>query len=290
MRHPLIATDVGAGDDFVDIAPAWSSTLRPDCVIHLAARVHVMHDTAADPLGMFRSINVDATLRVAETAARAQTRRFVYASSIKAAGEVSGDHPLRESGASQPSDPYGISKREAEIALLDLGRRTGMEVVIVRPPLVYGPGVGANFLSLMRAVANGWPLPLRLASAPRSLVAVDNLASAILTCTTHPAAAGEIFHVCDAEDVSVADLVRLMAEALDTHARLLPVPTSILRAIGALTGRSDAVRRLIEPLRVDNGKLRALLDWTPQISVADGLRQTAAWYRSTSSGTRRIHS
>jgi nucleoside-diphosphate-sugar epimerase len=273
-------TDIAAGDDFCDIDRAWPSTFRPDCVIHLAARVHVMRDTTADPLSAFRAVNVGATLRVAEAAALRHTRRFVYISSIKAAGEVSGDHPLRESETPRPLDPYGISKREAEIGLLDLGRRTGMEIAILRPPLVYGPGVRANFQSLMRAVARGWPLPLGSATAPRSLVAVDNLASAILACASHPAAAGEIFHVCDAEDVSVAELVRLIAEALDRPARLLPVPPSMLRMIGTLTGRSEAVRRLIEPLRVDNRKLRMLLDWTPPIALIDGLRQTAAWYRS----------
>jgi nucleoside-diphosphate-sugar epimerase len=273
-------TDIAAGDDFLDVDGTWPSTLRPDCLIHLAARVHVMRDTAADPLSAFRAVNVDATLRVAEAAARRQTRRFVYISSIKAAGEFSGDHPLRESDTPHPAGPYGVSKREAEIALLELGERTGMEIAILRPPLVYGPGVGANFLSLMRSVARGWPLPLGAATAPRSLVAVDNLASAILACASHPAAAGEIFHVCDAEDASVTELVRLIAVALDTRAWLLPVSPSILKVIGALTGKPETVRRLIEPLRVDNRKLRTRLDWTPPISLMDGLKRTAAWYRS----------
>jgi nucleoside-diphosphate-sugar epimerase len=288
-RAQANGTDIAAGDDFRNIERAWPSTFRPDCVIHLAARVHVMRDTVADPMSAFRAVNVEATLRVAEAAARRATRRFVYISSIKAAGEFSGGQPLRESEASQPEDPYGVSKREAEIALLDLGRRTGMEIAILRPPLVYGPGVGANFLSLMRAVARGWPLPLGSASAPRSLVAVDNLASAIIACAAHPAAAGEIFHVCDAEEVSVAELVRLIAAALDTRARLLPVPPSVLRVLGAITGKPDAVRRLIEPLRVDNRKLRTLLEWTPPISLIEGLKRTAAWYRSTSSDTPTNH-
>jgi nucleoside-diphosphate-sugar epimerase len=282
-------TDIAAGDDFLDIERVWPSTFRPDCVIHLAARVHVMRDTVADPLSAFRAVNVDATLRVAEAAARRHTRRFVYISSIKAAGEFSGEQPLAESDPPHPEDAYGVSKREAEIALLDLGRRTGMEVTILRPPLVYGPGVGANFLSLMRAVARGWPLPLGLARAPRSLVAVDNLASAILACATHPAAAGEIFHVCDAEDASVADLVRLIAAALGTRARLLPVPPSALRMVGALTGKPDVIRRLIEPLRVDNQKLRTLLGWTPPISLIEGLKRTAAWYCSASPDTPTGH-
>ena len=282
-------TDLAAGNDFRDIEGAWPTAFHPDCVIHLAARVHVMRDTAAEPLSAFRAVNVEATLRVAQAAARRGTRRFVYISSIKAAGEFSGGQPLSESDTPHPADPYGVSKREAEIALLDLGRRTGMEIAILRPPLVYGPGVGANFLSLLRAVARGWPLPLGSATAPRSLVAVDNLASAILACAAHPAAAGEIFHICDAEEVSVAELVRSIAAALDTRARLLPVPPSVLKVIGALTGKPDAVRRLIEPLRVDNRKIRTLLEWTPPISLIEGLKRTAAWYRSASPDTPSTH-
>jgi nucleoside-diphosphate-sugar epimerase len=289
VRTRTDETDIAAGDDFRDIERAWPSTFRPDCVIHLAARVHVMRDTVADPLSAFRAVNVEATLRVAEAAARQKVRRFVYLSSIKAVGESSNDKPLREDEAPHPEDPYGISKREAEVALLDLGQRTGMEIVILRPPLVYGPGVGANFLSLMRAVARGWPLPLGLAAAPRSLVAVDNLTSAIVACSRHLAAAGEIFHVCDDENPSVAELVRLIGTAFGIRARLLPVPPSILRVAGALVGKPDAVRRLIEPLRVDNRKLHELLGWTPPLTLIDGLKLTAAWYRSTSLDTPTDH-
>ncbi|CAB3803182.1 UDP-glucose 4-epimerase family protein [Pararobbsia alpina] len=290
-RRPVAEGDLVAGDDFVDVARVWPHGFRPDCVVHLAARVHVMRDTAADPLQAFRAVNVDATLRVAEAAARAGTRRFVYISSIKAAGELSLEHPLRESDPPFPLDPYGVTKREAEVALLEFGERVGMEVAVVRPPLVYGPGVGANFMSLMKAVDRGLPLPLGLASAPRSLVAVDNLASAILACMSHPRATGEIFHVSDGEDVSVAELIRQMAAALDTRARLVSVPTSLLKMAGSLTGRSDAVQRLIEPLQVDITKIRSLLGWNPPLSVLSGLRLTAAWYRSTShSSTSKIHS
>jgi nucleoside-diphosphate-sugar epimerase len=290
-RRPEAEGDLVAGDDFVDIAKVWPDGFRPNCVVHLAARVHVMRDTAADPLQAFRAVNVDATLRVAEAAAQAGARRFVYISSIKAAGELSPEHSLRESDPPLPLDPYGVTKREAEVALLKLGQRVGMEVVVVRPPLVYGPGVGANFMSLMKAVDRGLPLPLGRASAPRSLVAVDNLASAILTCMSHPRAAGEIFHVSDGEDVSVAELIRQMAAALDTRARLVPMPTSLLKLAGSLTGRSDAVQRLIEPLQVDITKIRSLLGWNPPLSVLSGLRLTAAWYRSASSrSTSKIHS
>ena len=283
VRKAIRDSDIDAGDNFSEIGRVWPLGFRPDCVIHLAARVHVMHDTASDPLAAFRAVNVEATLRVAQAAARAGTRRFVYLSSIKAIGEDSDPgRPLSESDDAHPTDPYGMSKREAELALLELGQRTGMEIVIIRPPLVYGPGVSANFLGLLRAVAKGWPLPLGCASAPRSLVAVENLVSAILTCANHPAAAGEIFHVSDGRDVSVAELVRLMGDALGKAPRLIPIPVQCLRLLGRLTGKKEAVRRLVDPLRLDVNKLYVRLGWTPQSSVERALTRTATWYRSSS--------
>lgn len=278
-RSLIDRTDIAAGDDFVDVASAWPSTYQPDVVVHLAARVHVMRDTSSDPMAAFRKVNVDATMRVAQASVKAGARRFVYVSSVKAIGEVS-DHPLSERDPARPIDPYGVTKLEAEHALLDLSRDTGMEVVIIRPPLVYGPGVGANFLSLMNAVSKGMPLPLGRATSRRSLVAVENLASAIMVCMTHPAAAGQVFHVSDDEDVSVSELIRLMGTALDTKARLLPVPVSMLRALGALTGRGDMIQRLVEPLQLDITSIRTRLGWAPRLSVLEGLKQTAAWYRS----------
>jgi UDP-glucose 4-epimerase len=266
-------------DDFADIEAAWPDSLRPDCVIHLAARVHVMRDRAPDPLAAFRATNVEGTLRVARAAARAGVRRFVYVSSIKAVAEVDPGRPLRESDTPEPVDSYGISKREAEQALAALCQAHGMEWTVVRPPLVYGPGVSANFRSLLGAVARGVPLPLAYANAPRSLVAVDNLADALLACARHPAAAGQIFHVSDGEDVTVAQLARLMGEALDRPARLMPVPLTLLKLAGALTGRRDAVARLVEPLRVDSGKIARELGWRPPLTLREALKQTAEWYR-----------
>lgn len=279
-RTALQESDIAAGNNFVDVETAWPTTFRPDAVVHLAARVHVMRDTAADPLGAFRAVNVEATMRVARAAVRAGTRRFVYVSSVKAVGEVSA-HPLSENDVAQPIDPYGVTKLEAERALMDLSRETGLEVAIIRPPLVYGPGVGANFLSLMKAVSKGIPLPLACADARRSLVAVDNLASAIHACTTHPDAAGQTFHVSDDDDVSVAELVRRIADAMETRARLLPVPVVLLRGVGAVTGRRDVIQRLVGPLQLDVSKIKTRLEWTPPLTVLDGLRQTAAWYRTT---------
>ncbi|WP_456281812.1 NAD-dependent epimerase/dehydratase family protein [Cupriavidus sp. JZ107] len=279
QRHELVVAD-----DFADIESAWPDSLRPDCVIHLAARVHVMRDRAPDPLAAFRATNVEGTLRVARAAARAGARRFIYVSSIKAVAEIDPGRPLRESDTPAPADPYGISKREAEQALAELCRDHGMEWTVVRPPLVYGPGVSANFRSLLGAVARGVPLPLAYANAPRSLVAVDNLADALLACARHPAAAGKIFHVSDGEDVTVAQLARLMGEALDRPARLVPVPLALLKLAGALTGRRDAVARLVEPLRVDSARIVGELGWRPPLTLREALKQTADWYRQRTGG------
>jgi nucleoside-diphosphate-sugar epimerase len=274
------STQLAVGDNFADIADAWPASLRPECVIHLAARVHVMRDTAADPLEAFRATNVIGTMRVAQAAVRAGVRRFVYVSSIKAVGETERGGPLRESDTPRPTDPYGISKYEAECELFEFGYREGLEVVVIRPPLVYGPGVGANFLNLMRAVAKGVPLPLGCAVAPRSLVALDNLASAIVWCAHHLDAAGEVFHVSDGDDVSVSELVQRMGTALGEKAKLVPVPVFVLRAMGALTGRKDVIQRLVEPLRLDTTKIRSVTGWAAPETMQASLARTAAWYRA----------
>ena len=264
--------------NFADVDDVWPASLRPNAVIHLAARVHVMRDTAADPLDEFRKTNVTGTMRLAQAAARAGVRRFVYVSSIKAVGEVERSGPLRETDVPQPTDPYGISKLEAERALFEFGRREGMEVAVLRPPLVYGPGVGANFFSLMRVVKLNVPLPLGRADALRSLVSVDNLASAIVTCCDHPAAAGELFHVSDGEDISVAQLIRAIASAMGKSARLLPIPVAGLYAVAALTGRREVVQRLVAPLRLDAAKLRATTGWQAPQSLQAGLERTVQWF------------
>lgn len=192
-------------EDFAGIDQRWPVALNCDAVIHLAARVHVMHETLTDPLAAYRATNVEGSLRVAAAARRAGARRFVFVSSIKAMGEASAGRPIAETDEPAPSDAYGISKLEAERALFEYGRAAGLEVVVVRPPLVYGPGVRANFLQLMNAVAKGIPLPLGAVTARRSLVFVDNLADALVHCATDPRAAGETFHVTDGRDLSVPD-------------------------------------------------------------------------------------
>ncbi|MGC2968175.1 UDP-glucose 4-epimerase family protein [Paraburkholderia aspalathi] len=268
-------------NDFEGIDQRWPVATRCDAVIHLAARVHMKHETTADPIAAYRATNVTGALRVAAAARRAGARRFVFVSSIKAVGESSAGRPITEADEPAPTDPYGISKLEAERALIDYGRESGLEVVIVRPPLVYGPGVRANFLQLMSAIANGVPLPLGSIAARRSLLFVDNLADALVHCTTDPRAVGETFHVTDGRDLSVSELARALATQLHAPARLIPVPVGLLSLAGRLTGRSAQVDRLIGELRLDSSHIRERLGWYPPYTVEHGLLETAAWYRST---------
>jgi UDP-glucose 4-epimerase len=220
-------------------------------------------------------------MRLAKAAHAAGVRRLVFVSSVKALGDSDAGRPLCESDTPAPTDPYGVSKLEAERSLLSYGRETGLEIVIVRPPLVYGPGVRANFLQLMRAIAAGVPLPLGSIAARRSLVFVDNLASALIQCATDPRAVGETFHVTDGADLSVTDLARTLATQLNAPRRLIPVPASWLQFVGGLTGRSAQVERLIGDLRLDSTHVRQLLGWHPPYTVEQGLSETATWYRST---------
>jgi nucleoside-diphosphate-sugar epimerase len=245
-----------------------------DVFIHLAARVHVMHDTEADPLAAFRAVNVDGTLNLARQAASAGVKRFVFISSVKVNGESTLPGQIfTETHTPNPQDAYAKSKHEAEQGLRQIAADTGMEVVIIRPPLVYGPGVKANFAALMRAVQKGWPLPLGAVHNQRSLVALDNLVDFIITCTTHPRAANQTFLVSDGHDLSTTELVRGMARAAGVPARLLPVPAWAMQAGASLLGKGDAVGRLCGNLQVDIAKARHLLDWVPPVSVDEGLRR-----------------
>jgi nucleoside-diphosphate-sugar epimerase len=280
VRESAQAPLPASGDIVVsEIGPAtdWSGKLEGvHAVIHLAARVHVMHDTSADPLTAFRAVNVDGTLNLARHAAAAGVKRFVFISSVKVNGEgTKPGYAFSEADVPAPLDPYGLSKHEAEEGLRRIARETGMEVVIVRPPLVYGPGVKANFAALMRAVKRGIPLPLGAVSNQRSLVALGNLVDFILTCTVHPKAANQTFLVSDGHDLSTTELVRGMARGAGVNARLLPLPVWTLRAGAGLIGKGDAVQRLCGNLQVDISKARQLLDWTPPLSVFEGLRLAA---------------
>ena len=271
-------------DDLKDLAQRQDLLAEIDCVIHLAARVHVMHDRAADPLVAFRAVNTKATVDLATAAAKSGVRRFVYLSSIKVNGEGQSDCPAPEiktySELTKPApcDPYGISKWEAEYQLQQVAAATGLEVVVIRPPLVYGPMVKANFLQLIRLVQRGMPLPLGWVKNARSLVFVDNLVDAILTCVTHPKAAGQMFLVSDGVDVSTPDLIRSLARALGCSARLLPIPARSLRLAGQLTGKSATVTRLLGSLTVDSRKICHTLDWDPPFSLEQGLESTVNWY------------
>ena len=260
----------------------WADALRgADVVIHLAARVHVMKDTAVDPLAEFFKVNLYGTSNLAQQAACAGVKRLVYVSSVKVNGEQTTEaQPFAESEEPNPQDPYAISKWRAEQDLQRIAQETGLEVVIVRPPLVYGPGVKGNFISLLAAIDRGIPLPLAGANNVRSLVYVDNLADALIACATHPAAAGQTYLVSDGDDVSTAILVEKIARALGRNSRAFYFPLALLRAMAAALGRAERVDRLFGSLRVNDEKLRRELCWSPPYKLEQGLRKTAEWYRA----------
>ena len=270
-RAPGTQGSVAVGE--IDSATDWTLALQQcTVVVHLAARVHVMNDAASDPLAAYRRTNVDGTLNLARQAAAAGVRRFIFISSVKVNGESSPQgQPFRADDVPAPKDAYGVSKMEAEQGLRQLAQQTGMQVVIIRPPLVYGPGVGANFATLLQAVRRGLPLPLGAIRNQRSLVALDNLVDLIITCVTHPAAANQTLLVSDGQDLSTAELVRGMAQAEGIAVRLPSVPVWVLRALASLLGKRDAASRLCNNLQVDISKTRSLLSWAPPLSVREGL-------------------
>jgi nucleoside-diphosphate-sugar epimerase len=253
----------------------WHDALQGvDVVVHCAARVHVMQDFASDPLEAYRQVNVDGALNLARQAAQVGVRRFVFVSSIKVNGEATSfGHSFSADDSPAPLDPYGISKMEAEQRLRELSAQTGMEVVIVRPPLVYGPGVKANFASMMSWVARGVPLPLGGIRNVRSMVALHNLVDLLITCQKHPAAAGQTFLVSDGQDVSTTDLLKRTAHAMGKTAMLLPVPVRWLEWGAVLLGKRDVVQRLCGSLQVDIDKTRRVLGWTPPLTLDQGLKK-----------------
>ncbi len=261
----------------------WTVALRSvGQVVHLAARVHIMNDKSSDPLAEFRRVNVEGTANLARQAAAAGVRRFVYLSSIKVNGEFTQEgRPFCADDAPAPEDPYGVSKHEAERTLRQIAADTGMEVVIIRSPLVYGPGVKANFEAMMRWLARGVPLPLATVNQNRrSLVALDNLVDLIITCLSHPAAVNQTFLVSDGEDLSTADLLRRMGAALGYPARLFYLPPTLLKLVATGLNKSSIYQRLYGSLQLDMAKTRQLLGWTPPVSVGEGLRRAAEGFRA----------
>lgn len=259
-------------------ATDWTVALSgQDVVVHLVARVHVMKDLSTDPLAEFRAVNVVGSLNLARQAVEAGVKRMIFVSSVKVNGEFSeSGRPFTEESVPAPSDYYGISKLEAEIALQNIAQETGMELVVIRPPLVYGPGVKANFAALVQAVKRGWPLPLAKVDNSRSLVGLDNLVNFIETCAIHSQAAGQTFLVSDGHDLSTPELIRRLAWAADVPVRLWPVPVWLLETGAAVLGKREAAKRLCGNLQVDISKARNLLGWVPPFSVDEGLRRTVA--------------
>ncbi len=279
VRHaslgiPGVREWVSPEPDFVSVRDTWAAG-EIDAVVHTAARVHQFGRHEAQLLDAYRRTNVDGTLRLAEAAYRHGCRRFVSMSSVKALAERDAGRPLRESDTPRPLDAYGISKCETEEALALLAARFDRQAVSVRCPLVYGPGVGGNFERLMSAVARRTPLPLGRASAPRSLVFVGNLVDALLALVEHQGTCQSVYHVADHETMTVRELVEALARHLGQPARLIDIPVGLLQLAARMTGRTETVRRLVDPLRLDTGAIRRDLGWQPPFSCEEGLASTA---------------
>jgi len=258
-----------------------------ECVIHCAARVHVMKELHTEALAAYRSVNLKGTRRLAEQAAQSGVRRFIYLSTIKVNGEQTHPgKPFSGSDAAAPADSYAVSKWEAEQALFEISRNTGLEVVIVRPPLVYGPEVKGNFFSLISLIRKGIPLPLGAIDNKRSLIGLDNLVDLIMRCIGHPAASGQVFLVSDGQDLSTPALIRYLAESMGKKIWLIPVPKTYLLLLGKFTGRLSQVQRLVGSLQVDITKTCELLDWTPPVSVSEGLHRVVVSEKTPNEHTK----
>lgn len=257
--------------DLVDTDSFAHDFPKVDCIVHLAGRAHVMDESTKDPSAAFREVNRDATLRLASRALDAGVKRFVFISSIGVNGAVTYDLPFTESSLPEPHSDYARSKYEAEMALQAVARGSGMELVIIRPPLVYGPDAPGNFGSLVRWVKKGFPLPLGAIHNKRSLVGVDNLVDLIIRCIDHPAAANQVFLAGDGEDLSTTELLRGVGKAMGKPARLIPVPAGLLQFGATLLGKKAMAQRLLGSLQVDISKTCELLDWKPPYTVEEGL-------------------
>ncbi len=253
-----------------------NSFINTQCLIHTAARVHVMQDSTVDLLHEFRKVNVEGTLRLAKQAAAAGVKRFILLSSVKVHGESSQiGQPFRESDQVVPESPYALSKYEAELKLMEIAKTTSMELVIIRPPLVYGAGAKGNFRILLNWIQKGIPLPLGAINNRRSFVGIDNLVDFIITCLEHPKAANQIFFVSDGEDLSTTELLKRAAMAMGRPARLIPVPPVIIQIGAKVLGKKEVAQRLLNSLQVDISKAQNLLGWTPPLSINEGLSRCA---------------
>lgn len=261
-----------------DLGPdtqCYNAVQGMDVVVHTAARAHMIQEKSTDPLAEFRWVNTAGTLNLARQAAAEGVKRFVFVSSIGVNGAETFSKPFSESSEPKPHSPYALSKWEAEEGLKQIAAEEGLEVVIIRPPLVYGPGAPGNFDRLLRLVAKRIPLPLGAIYNKRSFVAIDNLVDLIVTCINHPAAANRTFLVSDDEDLSTTELLQRMAAALGKPARLLPIPAGVLKAGTSLLGKQDIAQRLLGSLQVDISKTKEILDWAPRVSVDTALKKTA---------------
>lgn len=266
-----------------DIGPDtdWHSAVESmECIVHLAARTHVITGNSRDDASAYRRINVAGTVNLAKTAAQRGVRRFIFLSSIKVNGERTSDHAFTENDTPAPEDAYGRSKLEAELALSQVAKDTELEVVILRPPLIYGPGVKANFLRLMHLSARKMPLPFAAIQNRRSLIFLGNLVDAIAACMEHPAASGKTYLVSDSESVATPELVRQISGALGVAPRLFPFPTPLLGIGARLLGRHSEWERLSGSLQIDSSRISTELNWQPPFTMTQGLAETARWYHS----------
>ena len=267
----------------IDIGPEtnWRTALEGvHAVVHLAARVHQLSDSASDPLPAYRAINALGTLNLAEQAAQAGVKRFVFMSTAKVWGERSGDRPFDETSPARAEDPYGISKWEAEVGLQHIAQKTGMDYVTLRPPLVYGPGVKANFLRLMRWIDRGYPLPFAAIHNRRSLIGLGNVIDAIAASIDSPAAANQTFGVADDASISTPDLIRCLATQLHRPTRLFPISPTLLRYAARCARREAEIARLTENLEVDISRIQQSLNWHPPYSLQSCIEETVSWYRA----------
>ncbi len=283
-RDPSSLPEGVDGFAIADFSPSvdWSKALvNVDTVFHLAGRAHVMGESKAEAEIAHNRINVDVTINLARQALKHNVRRFVYVSSIKVNGEGTGDKPLKATDTPAPTDPYGVSKLKAETQLHEILQGSSTELVIVRPPLIYGPGVKANFLSLLSLVRKSWPLPLASVDNRRSMISLTNLCDALYRCSTEPNAVGKVFLVSDDDDLSTSRLLRLMSVSMKTKSGLFPFPVFVLKAVATVLGKGPEINRLCGSLRVDITDTKKALNWQPPLSVEQGIARVSEWYLRT---------